>query len=655
MKSSITCFTVVLIIIFCSASIKSLAQIDTTIGITIPKGSGGSYQQLAHALCDGVAGDQLKVNAIYNWITHNISYDVKAMEEGRLKEEDPKKVFKQRKGMCGGYSLLFAAMCKEVGIQAIVIDGYSKDWMFDDGDKLFIPRHAWNVVYIDKRWRLVDATWGAGGLTQVPGWLKRQVNKAANNPLQTSGKLKFRFSYDTAYFLSDPLTFRLRHLPSDPLWQLTDSCMPLVVFEAGEIAIRKFNQQYPVLAENRAELLTLGEMEDHARVQASAERISLYNPRFHVAKAAKNHADALDTIEANIGKSSTEASSALNTVQTNLKNAETEVGQQQKAIAVEYTALKTKNTAKNLQAKQYVASLHSDNKRMIAQCEAQIRKSGSIINTIKKKAAKADENSKEIYANKLMEIPTAKIEEPINSPALTILSDSVSNRKGRIDSMEFSIAKQQSKVTAEKVGNGNRLDSLALVFALADSALTQETINRIRMHDNYDEEVLQWNRLVKTARLQQVDSMQKDYFIAFDSLNRYYETLRKSQWDQMELYTKNLNDIERYKRKNNNIVFLSQYAAQVKAREACLSAYYQTLVAHSVYLERNKELFKQLITLYKRQEELATYMEKSEKKRKELEGKSLAKKEAFDKKENEKQKDQLKQTGKDVEKMWSMK
>lgn len=642
-----------LIVLTCSFLFeKTFAQIDTAIGTNTPQAAGSTYQSLAHALCDELPDDYRKTNAIYNWITHNIKYDVKAMQQGRLKEEDPKKVFKQRKGMCGGYSLLFAAMCNEVGIKAIMIDGYSKDWMFDDGDKLYIPRHAWNVVYVDQRWRLVDATWGAGGLSQEPGWLKKKMSKASQNPLLT-GKLKFVFNYDTTFFLSDPLVFRLRHLPTDPVWQLTDTAMPLSVFEAGELAIKNFNTQYTLLADNTEEQNKLIALDEHARIQASAARISVYNPRFRVVMAAKHQADAMDTIAANAG-SGLMGNLALTSVQQGLKNAEQEVNDQKKTISVEYTALSAKNKTKNLQAKQYVQALHSDNKRMIAQCKSNIKRVGTITTSIKKKGAAASKGGKDIGACKLSEITTAAKPESVNSTNLIALKDSVTNRNTRIDSLQPIILQQQKQLAAAKEININRLDSMASIFVLADSALTEETINRIRMHDNYDEEVMQWNRLVKTVRLEQVDSMQKNYFVAYDSINSQYENLRKTQWEQITMYRKNLKDMERYKRRNDNPDFLSQYDKQVNAHDTCIIAYYQTLAAYNNYAEKHKELFNNLIKLYERQEKLADYMEKSEEKRKELEENSLTKKEDFDKKENEKQKEQLKQTGKQAEKMLSV-
>jgi transglutaminase/protease-like cytokinesis protein 3 len=634
-------------------SYQSFAQIDTAIGVHTPKGEAGSYKKLAHALCDTLPSDRQKANAIYNWVTHHIRYDVKAMQQGRLKEEKPEKVFKQRKGMCAGYSLLFAAMCHEAGLKAVTIDGYAKDWMFDDGDKLYIPRHAWNAVYIDKKWQLVDATWGAGGISQAPGWLKQQISKAAKDPIQASGKLRFRYQYDTAYFLADPLTFRIRHLPSDPLWQLTDTCLPLQVFEAGEAAIRNFNARYSILVENLPELDQMAAMDERARIQASATRVSRYNPRFHVIMAARHQADAVDTLTTyHNGYNRGSSDGALATIKQRLKNAEQEVNAQKGSITAEYAQLKTKNKTKSRLAQQYIRSIHADNKRMIAQCESRVRNGTARTATVKEKAAAAARADRNTDAGKLASVKTAARPEPVTAPALRALEDSVAVRDSRIAVLKQEITLQEERVKKLREANGDRLDTLAAIFQLADSALTEETIARIRMHDNYDEEVLQWNRIVQTARLQQVDSVQKYYFAGYDSVTRGYEALRKLQWAQLEQYRKNFKDIEQYKRSNNtNNTLFGRYTAQMQEHDTCMAAYYRTLGSYAGYIQGNKKLFGQLVKLYKRQEKLAGYMEKSEQKRKELEQKNLSEKEAFDKKENEQQKEQLKQTGRKAEKL----
>jgi len=152
--------------------IFSSAQVDTVIGITAPKTS--DYKELAHSLCDGLGGEKEKANAIYNWITHNISYDVKAMNKLNFKPEDKaEKALKNRLAVCEGYAMLFTELCREAGLKAVNIDGYAKDWIFDNGDSLYIPRHMWAAVEINGQWWLNDPTWGAGGLVQSPGVFRK--------------------------------------------------------------------------------------------------------------------------------------------------------------------------------------------------------------------------------------------------------------------------------------------------------------------------------------------------------------------------------------------------------------------------------------------------------------------------------------------------
>lgn len=62
-----------------------------------------------------------------------------------------------------------------------------------------------------------------------------------------------------------------------------------------------------------------------------------------------------------------------------------------------------------------------------------------------------------------------------------------------------------------------------------------------------------------------------------------------------------------------------------------------------------------LIRLYERQEKPTGYKEQSEEKRKDLEEKNLEEKQAFDKRENEQQKQQLEQTGRKAERFLTRK
>lgn len=166
---------------------------DTVVRVSAPGNVFGNYKDLAHYLCDGITGAQENANAIYNWITRNIKYDVKAVQKGELKNPEVEKVFKSRRAECGGYARLLVEMCREAQLKSISIDGYAKDWMFDDGNKVYIPRHAWNAVFINGKWELADVTRGAGGLVQAPNWWRKILNKIMRNKVCYSKHLEFRF------------------------------------------------------------------------------------------------------------------------------------------------------------------------------------------------------------------------------------------------------------------------------------------------------------------------------------------------------------------------------------------------------------------------------------------------------------------------------
>jgi uncharacterized protein YkwD len=98
-----------------------------------------------------------KIKKIYHWITANIDYDM----DSYLTDPRPVEsytawpVFKNRKGICEGYSRLFVLMLRYAGVEAEVISGRAD--AFDGWD-----RHAWNKIEFVGEDLYVDATWDAG-------------------------------------------------------------------------------------------------------------------------------------------------------------------------------------------------------------------------------------------------------------------------------------------------------------------------------------------------------------------------------------------------------------------------------------------------------------------------------------------------------------
>lgn len=83
-----------------------------------------------------------KERAIHDWIINNTKYDQS------YTIYDPYNTLIKHTAVCQGYSLLAQKMFTIAGIKSMVVEGTSKG-----------QSHAWNLVYINGKWRHVDLTW----------------------------------------------------------------------------------------------------------------------------------------------------------------------------------------------------------------------------------------------------------------------------------------------------------------------------------------------------------------------------------------------------------------------------------------------------------------------------------------------------------------
>lgn len=105
--------------------------------------------------------DTEKVTAIYEWLVMNVTYDGELLdllyknvdELNRYNGFYLEGVFLDRVAVCEGISKAFTAMCNIEGIKCVSVEGYSVENPNGAG-------HAWNKVYIDGDWYIVDATSG---------------------------------------------------------------------------------------------------------------------------------------------------------------------------------------------------------------------------------------------------------------------------------------------------------------------------------------------------------------------------------------------------------------------------------------------------------------------------------------------------------------
>ena len=96
--------------------------------------------------------DKEKCSTIYNYITENVKYDEKNLnnEDYTLKFSTYAAII-NNKTVCQGYASLFYRLARECGLETRIIIGKSNS-----------KNHTWNIVKIGSCYYYVDATWDAG-------------------------------------------------------------------------------------------------------------------------------------------------------------------------------------------------------------------------------------------------------------------------------------------------------------------------------------------------------------------------------------------------------------------------------------------------------------------------------------------------------------
>lgn len=174
---------------------------------------------LAQKLTRNLNTDAEKFRAIYFWVTHNIKNDYDLMlENGRKRRKFKsdttqlnrwhmafkKKVFlkllKRKSTLCSGYAYLVKELSTLAGLECDIVNGYGKTSA--SFKRIKTPNHAWNVIKLDGKWYVSDATWSSGFIDET---------------------YLFTFKYNDAYFLMHPEKFAESHRPIDPKWLLLES------------------------------------------------------------------------------------------------------------------------------------------------------------------------------------------------------------------------------------------------------------------------------------------------------------------------------------------------------------------------------------------------------------------------------------------------
>jgi hypothetical protein len=165
----------------------------------MPKEYSLNHKLISHYLSKEAKDDSEKVLIFSYWIAKKIKYDLNELKRFGY-NKTPQETLLNKRGVCGCFSNLFHQFCINEGLKSFVVRGYSKGSIFKKIFTSYHLRHAWNVVYINHSWQLVDVTWAQSDLNSK----------------------SFKKSRELSWVFMAPEEFIKTHFPKIPVWQLLD-------------------------------------------------------------------------------------------------------------------------------------------------------------------------------------------------------------------------------------------------------------------------------------------------------------------------------------------------------------------------------------------------------------------------------------------------
>ena len=126
--------------------------------------NSGSIVSIANQLTEGLTDNYDKALALHDWVCSYMYYDVDSLDAEETPPYYANDVVKSGKAVCLGFATLYASLCRAVDIPCNVVSGYAlgvgedTEWT-DETINTDRQNHAWNEVYVDGRWVIVDTTW----------------------------------------------------------------------------------------------------------------------------------------------------------------------------------------------------------------------------------------------------------------------------------------------------------------------------------------------------------------------------------------------------------------------------------------------------------------------------------------------------------------
>ncbi|WP_020536867.1 transglutaminase domain-containing protein [Lewinella cohaerens] len=200
MKTSLSLF----FLVFVGVSLPAQINVDLALHARdAPDSIEANVEELTAYLLSEAESDWEKAEVIYHWIASNIEYDMEAYLED-VYFENFEETLARKRGVCVNFTSLFKKMCEIAKLECYEVSGYAKGYGFEKGRYYTQVNHKWNVVKIDSLYLCVDPTWGSG----------KYEDKSYG--------FEYRKRKSMEYFLVNPSSFVLEHLPVDPKWQFLE-------------------------------------------------------------------------------------------------------------------------------------------------------------------------------------------------------------------------------------------------------------------------------------------------------------------------------------------------------------------------------------------------------------------------------------------------
>jgi transglutaminase/protease-like cytokinesis protein 3 len=237
------CQTVsVALILFLSITCSAQDSLRFAHASKAPKTQDLKY--LVRYLKKGTKDDREVVETITYWIAQNIEYSMAMKKNPNLsaKAVSAESVLKYKKTICAGYSNLFQAMCDLANIKCFNINGIAQHI---NDKKTGQTDHAWNAVFLNDKWHLVDPTWASGSVRSDEKYIKK---------------------FKPEYLFADPATFVINHFPEDNQWQLLSEPITLEQFFSSEWDQKRHRWHYRNFSDKQYEAVKLKMEEDSVSI-----------------------------------------------------------------------------------------------------------------------------------------------------------------------------------------------------------------------------------------------------------------------------------------------------------------------------------------------------------------------------------------------------